>query len=215
MNFENLETVLISALDHYAYCPRRCALIHIEQLFEDNLFTLRGREVHERVDQIGFEIEQGQRIEYAMPLWSERLGLQGKADAIVFRPDGVPYPVEYKSGTKKVKYHDDIQLCAQAMCLEEMLGLAVPKGAIYYVASRRRREVVFSSELRSLTEETIRQVRQLLLEGTTPPPVNDARCPNCSLVNLCMPEAILRLQTGPEEHSPFEPVKVALVPMDG
>lgn len=207
MKSESLETVLISSLDHYAYCPRRCAFIYTEQVFEDNVYTLRGREVHENVDQISCEIEEGQRIERAMPLWSERLGLQGKADVVIFQPDSTPYPVEYKSGTKKVRYNDDVQLCAQAMCLEEMLNVEVDRGAIYYAGSRRRREVVFTPELRRLTEETIEATRSMLAEGKLPPPVNDARCPNCSLINLCMPEVTQRLQTEPEAANPFEPIE--------
>lgn len=207
MNAETMEVVLISSLDHYTYCPRRCALIFMETVFEDNIYTLRGREVHDQVDKAGFEMEEGQRIERAMPLWSERLGLQGKADVVLFQHDGTPYPIEYKSGKKGVKCNDDVQLCAQAMCLEEMLCIEVPRGAIYYVSSRRRREVVFTPELRRLTEETVVATRTLLEEGRLPPPVNDERCPNCSLVHLCMPEVTQRLQLEPEPISPFEPVE--------
>ncbi|MCS7190606.1 MAG: CRISPR-associated protein Cas4 [Fimbriimonadales bacterium] len=188
------EIVPISALEHYAYCPRQCALIHIEQVYEENVYTLRGVALHERVDEAEQLIEEGMRLEYALPLWSVRLGLSGRADVVGFLPDGTPYPIEYKSGKRKVKYHDDVQLCAQAMCLEEMLGCAVPKGAIYYYASRRRREVEFTPALRALTEQVIHQTRQMLLSGHTPPPVNDARCRDCSLLRLCMPEVIARLQ---------------------
>lgn len=192
--WDEAEIVPISALEHYAYCPRQCALIHIEQVYEENVYTLRGVALHERVDEAERLVEEGIVLEYALPLWSARLGLIGRADVVGFLPDGTPYPIEYKSGRRKVKYHDDVQLCAQAMCLEEMLERAVPKGAIYYYASRRRREVEFTPELRALTEQIIVETRQMLLSGRTPPPVNDARCPDCSLIRLCMPEAIARLQ---------------------
>jgi CRISPR-associated exonuclease Cas4 len=151
--WDEAEIVPISALEHYAYCPRQCALIHIEQVYEENVYTLRGVALHERVDQAASAWDEGLRLEYALPLWSVRLGLIGRADVVGFLPDGTPYPIEYKSGKRKVKYHDDVQLCAQAMCLEEMLGVAVPRGAIYYHASRRRREVTFDAALRQLTEQ--------------------------------------------------------------
>jgi CRISPR-associated exonuclease Cas4 len=192
--------VPISALEHYAYCPRQCALIHVEQVYEENVYTLRGVALHQRVDQAARAWDEGLRLEYALPLWSLRLGLSGRADVVGFLPDGTPYPIEYKSGKRKVKYHDDVQLCAQAMCLEEMLGVVVPRGALYYHASRRRREVTFTEPLRQLTEQIIYRTRQLLLSGRTPPPVNDARCPDCSLIRLCMPKVIARLQS--EQEAP-------------
>lgn len=142
--------VPISALEHYAYCPRQCALIHVEQLFEENVYTLRGAALHERVDEVEQLTESGIVLEYALPLWSVHLGLIGRADVVGFLPDGTPYPIEYKSGKRRVKYHDDVQLCAQAMCLEEMFGCPVPRGAIYYHTSRRRREVMFEPSLREL-----------------------------------------------------------------
>jgi CRISPR-associated exonuclease Cas4 len=198
--WDEAEIVPVSALEHYAYCPRQCALIHIEQVFEENVYTLRGAALHERVDAADQLTEDGIVLEYALPLWSVRLGLIGRADVVGFLPDGTPYPIEYKSGKRKIKYHDDVQLCAQAMCLEEMLERPVPKGAIYYHASRRRREVVFDEALRSLTERIILETRQMLLSGHTPPPVNDARCPDCSLLRVCMPDAIARLQSLSEER---------------
>ncbi len=196
--WDEAEIVPLSALEHYAYCPRQCALIHIEQVYEENVYTLRGAALHERVDQVASEWDEGLRMEYALPLWSVRLGLIGRADVVGFFPDGTPYPIEYKSGKHGVKYPDAVQLCAQAMCLEEMLGCEVKHGALYYHASRRRREVVFDDSLRQLTEQIIQQTRQMLLSGRTPPPVNDARCPNCSLVQICMPDAIARLQSATE-----------------
>lgn len=181
--------VPLSALEHYSYCPRQCALIHVEQVFDENVFTLRGRAVHEHVDEPGAEEVEGVRIERALPLWSHRYGLTGKADIVEFH-EGVPYPVDYKHGAKRAKAHDELQLCGQALCLEEMLGAAVPGGAIYHFTSRRRREVRFDDELRAKTVQTVGQVRALLRERVLPPPPNDARCPNCSLFEACMPRVL-------------------------
>ncbi len=195
--------VPISALEHYAYCPRQCALIHIDQVFEENEYTVQGSSLHEQVDIPRTVAEEGLVSYSALPVWSIRLGIIGCADLVLFYPDGMPYPIEYKSGKKKVKYHDDIQLCAQAMCLEEMLNIPVPKGSIYYHSSRRRREVEFSPDLRALTEQTILEVRTMLQSGTIPPPVNDARCPNCSLISVCMPDLIAYLQANAPSLNPF------------
>lgn len=189
---------MISALEHYSYCPRQCALIHVEQVFDENLYTLRGKRVHERAHDPDGALEEGVRIERGLSLFSERLGLVGKADVVEFRPDGTLYPVEYKSGPRRESRHDAVQLCAQAMCLEEMLGREVPRGAIYHYASRRRREVSFDDEMRSLTEEIIRAVRRILLMATVPPPVADARCPKCSLFDACLPFALAGFDEGAE-----------------
>ena len=185
---------MISALEHYSYCPRQCALIHVEQVFDENLYTLRGRRVHERAHEPDSALEGGVRVERGMPLFSERLGLVGKADVVEFQPGETPYPVEYKSGPRRRNRHDDIQICTQAMCLEEMLGGDVPRGAVYHFSSKRRREVVFDQELRSLTEETIREVRHMLVTAAVPPPVADARCPKCSLFDACMPIVLARFE---------------------
>ena len=184
------DPLMLSTLQHYSYCPRQCALIHVVQAFDENVHTLRGQAVHERVDEPGFEEKLGVRVERALPVWSERLGLIGKCDVVEFLPDGTPYPVEYKHGRKREKLHDDMQLAAQALCLEEMTGKAVLKGAIFHHTSRRRREVEFTPALRSKVEETIRAVRAMLESGTLPPPVNDARCKECSLKEICQPEAL-------------------------
>lgn len=199
------EIVVISALEHYSYCPRQCALIHVEQVFDENLYTLRGQRVHERADDPDSALEEGIRVERGLPLFSERLGLVGKADVVEFDPDGTPYPVEYKSGPRRQKRHDDVQLCAQALCLEEMLDRDVPLGAIYHYSSRRRREVVFDAKLRSLTKETILAVRELLVTATVPSPVADARCPKCSLLDACMPFALVSMGEGKNPSSLFDP----------
>jgi len=180
----------LSALQHWAYCPRQCGLIHLEQSFEDNLHTARGQAVHHLVDEPGYEMKAGVKVERALPLWSDRLNLIGKADLVEFHPDGTVFPVEFKHGRKRQKIHDDIQLAAQAMCLEEMLGRPVPKGAIYHASSHRRREVTVTPELRRRVEETATAIRAMLASGRLPAPANDARCRECSLKEICQPEAL-------------------------
>lgn len=184
------EPIMLSALQHWSYCPRQYALIHIEQAFDENVHTMRGNAVHQRVDEPGFESFEGVRSEHALPVWSERLGLIGKCDIVEFYPDGRIYPVEYKHGKKRAKLHDDLQLAAQAICLEEMTGKPVTHGAIYHHTSRRRREVAITDTLRHQVEETVAAVRALLASGQLPPPVNDARCKECSLQDICQPEAL-------------------------
>jgi CRISPR-associated exonuclease Cas4 len=185
---ETLLEVPISAIEHYSYCARQCALIHVEQVFEENVFTIRGRLAHERVEQGEKTSASGTRVVRDVPLWSERLGLRGKADVIEMRPQG-PYPVEYKVG-KRHGAHADLQLCAQALCLEEMLETAVTRGAIFYRALRRRHEVIFDQELRRRTAEVTAAIRAMLGRPRLPQAPNDARCPNCSLINVCMPKVL-------------------------
>ncbi|MDD2663803.1 MAG: CRISPR-associated protein Cas4 [Dechloromonas sp.] len=204
-----LDPIPLSALQHWCYCPRQCALIHVEQVFEENLFTQRGQALHKRVDDPGCEVREGLRSERALPLFSDRLGLVGKADVVEFLADGTPYPVEYKHGSRHKRADiaacDDIQLAAQALCLEEMFGRPVPEGALYYASSRRRRIVAVDADLRAKTESTAAAVRQLLQSGEMPPPLNDDHCRACSLRDLCQPEA---LAPTPEHaalrHSLFE-----------
>lgn len=188
---EESDTIPISALEHWSYCPRQCCLIHGEQAFAENIHTLRGQAVHARTDQPGVEAGyQGRRIARAVPLWCDRLGLVGKSDVVEFLADGTPYPVEYKHGRKREKRHDDIQLAAQALCLEEMEGRPVPFGAIYHASSRHRREVAITPDLRQAVEICIAEVRAALAAARLPPPVNDKRCKECSLIDLCQPEAL-------------------------
>jgi CRISPR-associated exonuclease Cas4 len=184
------DPIPLSALQHWAYCPRQCALIHQEQEFADNVHTARGQAVHHLVDQPGVELQAGVKAERSLPLWSLRLGLIGKADLVEFHPDGTAFPVEYKHGRKRRARHDDIQLAAQALCLEEMLGRPVTKGAIYHASSHRRREVEITAELRSLVVDTANAIRAMLASGRLPPPVNDQRCRECSLKEICQPELV-------------------------
>lgn len=185
------DPIPLSALQHWCYCPRQCALIHIEQAFADNVHTLRGQAVHMQVDQPGVETRADRRVERALPLWNDRLGLIGKADIVEFEADGTPYPVEYKHGSRNkaawIAACDDLQLAAQALCLEEMTGKPVLAGALYYATSRRRREVAITTALRGRVAEAVAAVRVLLDDGAMPPAVNDARCKNCSLIELCQP----------------------------
>lgn len=186
----NADAVAISALQHWAYCPRQCGLIHLEQVFADNIHTARGQAVHHLVDEPGHEMRAGVRVERALPLWSDRHGLIGKADLVEFHPDGTIFPVEFKQGRKRQKTYDDLQLAAQALCLEEMLGRSVPNGAIYHASSRRRREVAITAELRHAVEEAVRAIRRMLESGVLPPPANDERCRECSLKDICQPDAV-------------------------
>lgn len=191
---EPLDPIPLSALQHWAYCPRQCALIHLEQAFEENIFTLRGQAVHTKADQPGVELRAGLRVERALPVFCDRLGLVGKTDVVEFLPDGTPYPVEYKHGSRNKKAAiaacDDLQLAGQALCLEEMSGKPVPEGALFYATSKRRRVVPITPELRAAVEATATAIRAMLSAGRSPPPVNDERCRACSLRDLCQPEAL-------------------------
>lgn len=184
----------LSALQHWCYCPRQCALIHVEQVFADNLYTQRGQALHQRVDDPGCEVRDGLRVARALPLFSDTLGLVGKADVVEFLADGTPYPVEYKHGSRHKRADiaacDDVQLAAQALCLAEMFRRPVPEGALFYATSRRRRVVVFTTELRDRVHEATDAVRRLLACGITPAPRNDDHCRACSLHDLCQPAVL-------------------------
>ncbi|MCC6943309.1 MAG: CRISPR-associated protein Cas4 [Thermomicrobiales bacterium] len=179
----------ISALEHWSYCPRQCGLIHIESTFDENLYTLRGRRLHERVHEPGADWEDGVRRVRGMPLFSVSLGLTGKADLIEFHGE-TPYPVEYKSGSTRERRHEALQLCAQALCLEEMLGVTVPAGAIFAQGSRRRSEIAFDDELRARVPAAVAEVRTMLGGTTLPAAANDSRCPRCSLFDACLPGVV-------------------------
>ncbi len=204
------DPITLSALQHWAYCPRQCGLIYLEQAFDDNLHTLRGQAVHRAVDQPGMEVRSGLRIERALPLWSDSLGLIGKADVVEFEPDGTPYPVEYKHGSRHkaidIAACDDVQLTAQAMCLEEMTCHPVNEGAIFYASSRRRRIVPVTPLLRVQVRESAKAVRIMLARGELLPPTQDVRrCKGCSLHDRCQPEAIARLSAPGATAGLFDP----------
>lgn len=190
---EQSEPLMLSALNDYLYCNRRCALHRLEGYWLDNAHTTAGTLAHEIADDPGYrQTAAGSRIERALPLFSEKLNLIGKADIVEFWPSengiAVPLPVDYKMGKRHKWDNDDVQLCAQALCLEEMLNVTVPKGAIYHVKTHRRREVPFTAELRDLTLHTIAAVRSLLAAGVLPPAVLKPQCTGCSMHNVCLPE---------------------------
>jgi len=190
----------LSALQHLIFCERQCALIHIEQAWAENLFTAEGRIMHERVHSEDRASRGAVRIEYGMPLRSLRLGLIGKADVVELHrvsdlPESgavkwVPFPVEYKRGKPKKDNSDRVQLCAQALCLEEMLEVDVASGALFYGKTRRRLDVVFDGTLRKLTEETAMRLHELIESGRTPRPVYAKKCDNCSLAGMCLPKTV-------------------------
>jgi CRISPR-associated exonuclease Cas4 len=208
---ETPDPIPLSALNQYAYCPRRCFLIHVEGEFADNVHTVSGTLEHERVDTLHHEIKAGVRVEFAVPVWSERLGLSGRCDVVEVHPDGTRYPVEYKHGKRRQWLNDDLQLAGQALCLAEMTGRPVPKGAIFHTQSKRRREVEITPALAALVRETADAVRALFGRGTAPPPVAEARrCGECSLQDLCRPD-LLRAAAGLEALAAglFEPEEPA------
>ncbi len=191
------EKIPLSALQHWRYCPRQCGLIHLEQMFDENIYTLRGQALHAKVDQPGVETAKGVRVERALPLWHDALGLLGKSDVVEFLAGGVPYPVEYKHGSRNkavdIAACDDLQLAAQALCLQAMTGKAVSEGAIYYATSKRRRVVEITDELRADVAQTTDAIRQMLISGELPPPLcaeqATKRCKACSLLERCQPQA--------------------------
>lgn len=186
------EPIMLSALNHYLYCPRRCALIHIEQAWSENVFTAEGRIMHDKADSNKYESRGNVRIDYSVPLRSLRLRLIGKADVVEFhrQEDGtwLPFPVEYKRGKPKADNCDRVQLCAQALCLEEMLNIGIPEGALFYGQTRRREDVVFDAALRQETEDTANKVHEQIKSGTTPKSEYSKKCESCSLLELCMPK---------------------------
>jgi len=191
----------LSALQHYAYCPRQFALIHVDQQWAENRFTAEGQVLHRRVNTGETEVRGDIHIARSLRLVSDALGLSGVADVVEFhRTEGTgcelpghdgrwqPYPVEYKRGRSKADDWDRIQLGAQAMALEEMLGVAVPEGAIFYGQPRRRERVVIGAELRKAALETAAGVHGLYAAGQLPAPDPGPKCDHCSLRAICLPD---------------------------
>lgn len=187
MNDDTTEPLPISGLQHLVFCPRQWALIHLEQAWEENQLTAEGRLLHECADLPGQSRRHATRTARGVMLESRRLRLTGRADIVEFRPE--PFPVEYKRGKRKPTDCDLVQLCAQALCLEEMLGTAVPQGAIFYGEPRRRQEVIFTPELRFRVETLASTMHQMYASRETPPAEPGAHCRRCSLVELCLPNA--------------------------
>lgn len=189
--YSEADLLPISALQHLAFCPRQCALIHLEQAWDENLYTVRGRLLHERVDTPGMERRRGVPTEFGLPLRSLALGLAGRADAVEFTAAG-PCPVEYKLGRPKKHDADRVQLCAQALCIEEMTGRSVPVGALFYATTRRREEVPLGEALRGRVRELALALHALLDAGVTPLPEFGPHCRLCSMDNLCRARALGR-----------------------
>lgn len=191
MNYSEDDLIQLSSLQHFMFCERQCALIHIEQLWSENIFTAEGRVMHDRVDTANRESRGDVRIDYSVPLRSLRLGLIGKADVVEFHKQGdkwIPFPVEYKRGKPKMDDCDKVQLCAQAMCLEEMLNVEIAEGALFYGRTHRREEVVFEDKLKLETTEAAKKVHELIDSGITPKAEYSKKCKKCSLLSLCMPK---------------------------
>ncbi|OGV41730.1 MAG: CRISPR-associated protein Cas4 [Lentisphaerae bacterium GWF2_49_21] len=188
--------IQLSALQHFLFCERQCALIHIEQIWQENRFTLEGEFMHEKADEQKLRNSgPDTKIEHGLLMKSTNLGLSAKADIVEFHRNTegkwIPYPVEYKRGKPKANRCDEVQLCAQALCLEEMMGVPIPEGSLFYGKTRHRHVVHFDEELRNLTIGTIERLHKLIDERKTPSPVYEKeKCDNCSLQELCMPKAM-------------------------
>lgn len=181
--------VPVSALQHYLFCPRQCALIHVERIWAEDGATAEGRLMHERVDSGRADRRAGVRTVRGLVLRSFLHGLSGKADAVEFHGT-TPYPVEYKRGRPKAHRADEVQLCAQGLCLEEMFDLSVPEGALFYGQTRKRMVVPFDAELRALTARIAAECRAMIAQGRTPPPHEKPACRRCSLAEVCQPSRL-------------------------
>ena len=192
MNYSVNDLIQLSALQHLVFCERQCALIHIEQLWSENVLTAEGRIMHDKADSNKYESRGNVRIDYSVPMRSLRLGLIGKADVVEFHKTDagtwLPFPVEYKRGKPKTDNCDRVQLCAQAICLEEMLNVEIMAGALFYGQTRRREDVFFDKTLRMETEDTAKKVHELIESGITPKAEYSKKCKSCSLLGLCMPK---------------------------
>ena len=193
--------LLLSGLQHFAFCPRQWALIHIENLWEENYLTASGRILHNKAHDESLSAKRGDLITFrALKISSKRLGISGECDVVEFRRsengvsinnyDGkwLAYPVEYKRGMSKVNNCDRLQLCAQAICLEEMLGCEIKEGALFYGKPRRRETVEFSNELRSEVENMTRLMHKYFERQYTPKAKKEKHCLNCSLKERCLPK---------------------------
>jgi len=184
--FSESELLPLSALQHLAFCERQWGLIHLEQQWSENRLTAEGRLLHENADSDSTELRDGVRISRGLRIRSLRYGIAGRADVVEFRPEG-PRPVEYKRGRAKANDIDEVQLCAQALCLEEMLGVSIPEGDLFYGQPRRRTAVVFDQALRQRVERLIERLHELMRVGVTPAAVYAPKCRSCSLLEVCAP----------------------------
>lgn len=186
------ESLPISALQHFLYCPRQCALIHLEQQWSENFFTAEGRLLHERVDEPAHTRRGNIRYVTALEISHPQLGIHGVADVVEFHRSHEgerPYPVEYKRGKPKAHRADEVQLCAQTICLEAMFSQPIHEGALFYGRTRRRKTVAMDAELRGLTVAAINGLKSLYHSQRTPPATYDRkRCSACSLLDVCQPQ---------------------------
>ncbi len=182
------DPIPLSLLNDFLYCRRRAALKAIEGWRGTNEHTVVGDSIHEQADLSGYETVKGVTLLRSLPVWSDRLGLNGKCDIVERHPDGSLFPVEYKKGKRRRFDNDDAQLCAQALCLEEMFEVDIPRGAIFHAKSKRRREVDFTKDLRRFTERTIEAVHTLIENESVPQAVHKPQCSECSLFEHCLPE---------------------------
>jgi len=186
-------TIQISALEHYAYCPRQCGLIHIDGIWADNEHTISGTRAHRRVDTAPSRRERGQRVLRAIQIYSETYRLTGVADVIELHDDGSLIPVEYKAGVRHGNAAD-IQVCAQGLCLEEMTGNQIGHGYVWYAKPRRRERVNLTNHLRETTVATVTSVRDMIASGKLPEPAADSRCDQCQFQSICLPSVSDRTQ---------------------
>ena len=182
----------IAALNQYAYCPHRCWRMFCAGGFVDNQYTLEGTGLHERVHTVGSNYRDETWQVRAIWLKSDRYGLIGKSD-LIEKSNGELYPVEYKRGQRGEFDNDALQVCAQALCLEEMTECVVKQGFVYYAHSHQRQLVEITAELREYAITTINAVRAILLTGTMPAPIYTKRCKGCSLYSQCLPQAVKKL----------------------
>ncbi len=185
--------IQLSALQHYVFCPRQCALIHVDDVWNDNVFTVRGNILHEKVDTDTYETRGTLKTVRALKIHSFRLGLAGKCDVVEFRQgkDGIEIlPVEFKAGQPKQNISDEVQLCAQALCLEEMMKTEVKRGAFFYGRIRRRVQIEISEQLRTQTEEIIASVHDIVERKYVPVAKYEKKCNSCSLEDVCVPKAM-------------------------
>jgi CRISPR-associated exonuclease Cas4 len=190
---QTLDPIYLSRLQHYLFCPRQFGLIELEDVWAENQWTAEGQVLHQRVNQPDQEKRGAVRTAWALRLANEQLGIEGVADVVEYhkQSDGTetPYPIEYKRGKPKTHRADEVQLCAQALCLEEMHDVTVSEGALFYGETRRRKEVVFDKALRDLTLQTILACRAIVQTKITPKAQYDAKkCRDCSLIDQCHPK---------------------------
>ena len=187
---DSREPLPISALNHLLYCERRVALVHLEQVWANNQFTAEGNVLHEIAHSGADESQRGVRITRALPLASIIHGMSGEADVVEFHKNGNIVPIEYKRGKPKLHRADEVQLCAQALCLEEMLNVTISSGCLFYGETRRRTTVAFDEELRAVTIQAIERLHELIASRVTPLAVREKKCDKCSLLEICMPDAM-------------------------